>query len=641
MTVVQLNNEVPELSIVNEDGSTIFSDDTIEYIVPLYQRAYAWETKERLQLIDDICDCDADEYFLGSLVVNKRIDKDKNIYEVVDGQQRLTTLYILLKCLDYDVKNTLTFECRGKSNNSLRKLETLENEDEVERNILLAKKDFLTEFKKSKIVDKLKENLKKVKLFRIEVPPKTDLNRYFEIMNTRGEQLEQHDILKANIMKLIKNHEKHQLFAEIWDACSDMNGYVQMNFSSINLREKIFGLKWDCEPYHDFFNSLTVDKSEEEKAKNKIAYKTMDIKSIVTGNEPSVKNEQEAIDGNKYRFESIIDFPFFLLHVLRLFVKKQNLEFYDENGVKHSRDPLDKLLDDKKLLSDYENVYQNAFKDGEKYDGEAFAIEFIEFLLQYRFLFDKYIIKREYVNSNENGQWSLKTLEANNKKPSYINTNFDEGSTYGHSNVLMLQSCYRVSYTSPKVMHWITEALDLCGDNNLSWRDYETKLENIGKKAVYENFLKNQEFENGVLTQHIVFNYLDYLLWRDTWKNNKRVYDDFIFEFRNSVEHWYPQTPSADSIAKWEKVDKFGNLCIIQRQINSKFSNLDPFSKKNTYSGIVEKGSLKLRIMAEMINGDGFHNQWREHYCDIHEKEMINILERACSTLDLNESDVQ
>ena len=127
--MVQLNNEVPELSIVNEDGSTIFSDDTIEYIVPLYQRAYAWETKERLQLIDDICDCDADEYFLGSLVVNKRIDTDKNIYEVVDGQQRLTTLYILLKCLDYDVKNTLTFECRGKSNNSLRKLETLENED--------------------------------------------------------------------------------------------------------------------------------------------------------------------------------------------------------------------------------------------------------------------------------------------------------------------------------------------------------------------------------------------------------------------------------------------------------------------------------------------------------------------------------
>ena len=39
-----------------------------------------------------------------------------------------------------------------------------------------------------------------VVLYRIEVPEHTDLNRYFEIMNTRGEQLEQHDILKAQLM---------------------------------------------------------------------------------------------------------------------------------------------------------------------------------------------------------------------------------------------------------------------------------------------------------------------------------------------------------------------------------------------------------------------------------------------------------
>ena len=638
VTTVSLCNNVPQLSIVNEDGSTIFSDETIQYTVPLYQRAYAWETKERMQLIDDICDCDSDEYILGSLVVNKRKDSDKVVYEVIDGQQRLTTLYILLKCLGYEVKNTFNFECREKSNVSLKKLETLEDEDIVEANILFAKKDFQTVFINTTTVNKLKENLKKVKLFRIEVPENTDLNRYFEIMNTRGEQLEQHDILKANLMKQIKSSEKHWLFAEIWDACSDMNGYVQMNFSSTMLREILFGGYWNNEPTKGFFNALVKDENLDNVSTKNIDLQAKDIQSILLDDRVFIKKENEATDGNKNRFESVIDFPFFLLHTLRLFVESQRLEFYNEKGEKDSKAPIDKLLDDKKLLSDFEKVYKSAYKNGHKYGGEAFAIDFIEFLLRYRFFFDKYIIKREYVNSSENGQWSLKSLVANNKKPSYVNTWFDNRAKYRHSNILMLQSCYRVSYTSPKVMHWISEALKLCSDSDLSWWDYECKLEDIGKRAVYENFLKAHEFERGVSTPHIVFNYLDFLLWRDTWKGKKRVYDDFVFEFRNSVEHWYPQNPSSNSFAKWDKVNKFGNLCIIQRQINSKFSNLDPLSKKNSYSGIVEKGSLKLRVMSNSISGEGvFHELWREKLCEKHEKEMIYILENACSSLDLNE----
>ena len=50
---------------------------------------------------------------------------------------------------------------------------------------------------------KFVDRLKHVVLYRIEVPEHTDLNRYFEIMNTRGEQLEQHDILKARLMNYL------------------------------------------------------------------------------------------------------------------------------------------------------------------------------------------------------------------------------------------------------------------------------------------------------------------------------------------------------------------------------------------------------------------------------------------------------
>ena len=53
--------------------------------------------------------------------------------------------------------------------------------------------------------DDLEYLLDKVRILRTELPPNTDLNHYFEIMNTRGEQLEKHEILKARLLKKLKD----------------------------------------------------------------------------------------------------------------------------------------------------------------------------------------------------------------------------------------------------------------------------------------------------------------------------------------------------------------------------------------------------------------------------------------------------
>ena len=129
-------------------------------------------------------------------------------------------------------------------------------------------------------------------------------------------------------------------------------------------------------------------------------------------------------------------------------------------------------------------------------------------------------------------------------------------------------------------------------------------------------------------TPHIVLNYLDYLLW----KKNKNI--DFDFEFRNSVEHWYPRNPSEGSFSRWEDdgadgVNRFGNICLIQRSVNSKFSNLHPGAKKSQYQDMISKGSLKLRLMSEKTTDNS--QLWREKTCAEHELEMINLLEEACS----------
>ena len=646
---------IQELRILDNDNVALFDDKGARYVIPLYQRAYAWEDEEIVQLIDDINDSTGD-YYIGSLVVAKVKGKEE-VYEVVDGQQRLTTLYLLLHylasrgSLRRKVGKKLSFDCRPNSNYTLEHIEALlpdekplaDDEDRLEQSIMNGLKVIKQKFPKGNAIDDVVaafiERLKRVILYRIEVPEHTDLNRYFEIMNTRGEQLEQHDILKAQFMGYL-NRGEQEFFSRVWTACSDMTGYVQMHFAKDD-REKLFGEKWDKMPsdkWTDFTTCLDMGQQDDQE---------VTIMEII---EPDFRVEEAdgllEDDKTKIRFESIIGFPHFLLHVLRTFLKVlRSLEVEEETEkVKE----LGSLLDDKRLLNDFNEVISDGRMEGKriKDNKRKFARRFILFLLRSRFLFDKFIIKRKYEEDGQDGGWSLKELRTSgskkNKQPSYVNTRLcspNEGEeTYAPRNkeCLMIQSALRVSYTSPKVVHWITELLVWLFDKESELPKLADKAERIAAEAVAKGFFKKslekmrsydlQEYKSedyafGVRTPHIVFNYLDYLLWTA----DKEKYNDFVFEFRNSVEHWYPQNPSEGSFEKWDKRDRFGNLCIISRSVNSKFSNLSPESKMKTYKKMVQKGSLKLRIMGDIIEGCS-SKKWKDSKCVEHEIEMISIL---------------
>ena len=653
--------EIDRLTILAGGGKTLFSEVGVRYVIPRYQRAYAWEEKEIEQLIDDICD-DNDpkrDYYIGSLIVARRKADDGVEYEVIDGQQRLTTIYLLLQCLldegyfsrgEVSVGEALSFDCRSKSNCTLAYIRSDARKSEgkeelLDQSILLAvdiiKKKLAREFgdrveDQKKFVDRLKH----VVLYRIEVPEHTDLNRYFEIMNTRGEQLEQHDILKARLMNYLDDACEREAFARIWEACSDMTGYVQMHFS-VEDREKLFVEQWSSLSSEDALRELCRGKRRSEGKSD-----GLDISKIIASKykEEDEDGTQEERDAEA-RFESIIDFPYFLLHVLRVFcrVKRLSMDGAEELG---------SLLDDKLLLKDFNEVIFYGRMGGKRIKDNKgkFACRFIMFLLRSRFLFDKFIIKRERVEGDQEGSWSLKELRAPNKKPYYANTGGVKKSKTleeAHAECLMIQSALRVSYTSPKVMHWVTRLLECLFDAKLKLPKLADKAERIAAEAVAENFFSQtlseyseydiqeiQEYEFGdyafgVGTPHIVFNYLDYLLW----KKAKKTYKDFVFEFRNSVEHWYPQHPSDGSIEPWDERDVFGNLCIISRSVNSKFSNLSPASKMDTYRGMVQKGSLKLRKMGEIIDKlrktekPGVAAKlWRQSECAKHEEKMISLL---------------
>ena len=624
---------VQAFHIIDNNNRSIFNE---QYIIPLYQREYAWGDRQIQQLIEDIDDVNLDNdsnidstrdenYYIGSLIVAKKGDE----FEVVDGQQRLTTLFLILSYLGIPVANQIKFSCRDRSNYTLENLKhIINNESEkynsthLQDNIVAGLKTVKDLLKEKDKKEKFLKKLQRVVLYRIQVPAYTDLNHYFEIMNTRGEQLEQSDVLKARLMSKLQDSNQRATFACIWDACRDMSGYVQMHFST-QLRQTLFKKEWNTFPFQEDNESLDL-------IQNTTQVNGRDVYTILSDEAPvNVQHEQER-DGIHNRFESIIDFPYFLLHTLKVYVKHHNIQHQNP-----TRKLVDDLMDDKKLTDSFERVLKNGVKDGQQVQEEQFAKDFIKCLLQTRFLFDQYIIKREYVG-NPDGVWSLQTLNKNQNKPVYNLTKLVNPGQWKKEEVnrkiLMLQSALRVSYTSPKVMHWITNLLSWLLESALKKgiaqeiSKFYDVIEKQAKEPVRKYLSEEKNEYLGVNTPHIVFNYLDFLLWRD----DKTKFKDFVFEFRNSVEHWYPQNPSEGSIQQWEDegLNSFGNLCLVHRHVNSRFSNLSPEAKRTTFPDLIEKGSLKLRLMSQLTETINSNN-WREEVCRAHGDEMRKRLEKS------------
>src|SRR5574344_2119098 len=111
-----------EINITN-----IFKESN--YVIPIYQRSYAWGKDQIGQLIQDIKDSSNNvKYYLGSLIVDKVTPQ---LYSVIDGQQRLTTIYLLLSYLNSSLLSTrLTFEARDTSNKTLEAYRNRTNEDD-------------------------------------------------------------------------------------------------------------------------------------------------------------------------------------------------------------------------------------------------------------------------------------------------------------------------------------------------------------------------------------------------------------------------------------------------------------------------------------------------------------------------------
>lgn len=244
----------------------IFKTDE-QYIIPEYQRPYSWGYDQCFQFYNDLMESfkSNEDYFIGNIII-ARSDNEEYELDVIDGQQRLTTIFLMIKVLSLFTQDELFQEdfkkILGGMNRKTRKYEyriqtrVFESDDEKAfENVLNLEKSDLNNlcFQKNEFQEKLCSNkfqrnimffynwfgffietseynlddfisffLEKVYLLPIELRGKTKDEAsekalvIFETINNRGMNLEDADIFKAKLYKRAKKVYEEEIFIDLW-----------------------------------------------------------------------------------------------------------------------------------------------------------------------------------------------------------------------------------------------------------------------------------------------------------------------------------------------------------------------------------------------------------------------------------------
>lgn len=650
------------------------ADSSATYEIPIYQRNYAWEEDQIKTLIQDVYDaCKStvehpSTYYIGTLV---SFDKGDRTYEVIDGQQRLTTIYIILKALKLSesIKSHITYRARKRSKDTLQhlgeSLEAIDAEESIVNGFTVAQnaiKDIAGE-ESSKFAEYFRDQ---VHIIHYRVPKDVDLNHYFEVMNSRGEQLEMHEIVKAKMCSLLHSKEAMSKFNSVWEACSNMNMYIQQMYKG----ESIFGDDLTQYPEVDFDDLPDNDSSQ--------SGRPLRIEDFMEGyDEDKMIGDSDDEDD---KFEPIIDFSNFLLIVLKI-------TRMSETGFDYA----DFSLDDKALIKEF--APEKVTLD------EHFVKTFATNLLKAKYLLDNYIVhhtnEREQEETNP---WQLEVYFKENGKGNTKNLARDNNV---QNEIVQLLSMFEVTFSAHQRKNYLFYCLLFLFDNREP-QAYLAFLRSLADKYFYDIYLSSKSlnainnrpipnsFDQVMLRkgkvyterestapdfisiygngsevckgiQLYVFNYTDYRLWKfyaDYIRGGKlregdeerrkffsrlgcgdfglKAFNDFYFSrTRKSLEHFYPQAKAGEEkLLSAAQINCFGNFAMIGADANSRGSNWNPVAKIDFYKDgkfdQVSVASLKLRIMMQMCKDNVGHRETSEewNFDDIsnHQSKMLSII---------------
>ncbi|QDZ90858.1 DUF262 domain-containing HNH endonuclease family protein [Shewanella decolorationis] len=626
---------------------TIATKD-LGFVIPCYQRPYVWREEEVIKLFDDVRDAylaKEPHYFIGSVL--SALNGDKSEYELIDGQQRTTTLMLLslaFKAVGIETplahvsikgeNPRLTFEIRESVRNLLGSYAGLDKitkpgEEDIRKDEYLVHLEAnLTILRQQ--VDKLAKQpdfdiygfadyiFNQVQWVNNIVPASMDLNRLFSSLNTGGIQLEPVDLLKAKLFKHITTDKA--VYSSIWQACEHTDNYFERN-----LRQIFKNADWQTLEYTDLAN-YQAELFPLVSSSNSVQRVGKSIAEIASGSldfdvEPEQSESQsDDFDDETVYCRSIISFELLLIHTLRIFCTQK------------SWDDLTPRIRASNLMSCFEGLLQH---------DERTIKSFIELLWQVRYQFDTWVVKWVEHDDREDAQLRLTSIS---KNKAYINRKAKE------LGLLAQLQAVRNFTGDRSAQYWLTAFLcRLVADPKANDEDVVTLLESIDNKmSLTRETQKEASFKLasdispqtipwedqaiylksslGTRFEHYWFQKLEYLLWKNGDKTNDDKLKRYRITSKNSVEHVHPQNEEYHHELEKSPLNAFGNLVLLSPGENSSYSNQTVAKKKADFDSKPRYDALKLKDIFETYIQS--NSQWSAIEIDKHQQKMLKLLEK-------------
>ena len=316
--------------------------------IPLYQRNYDWKQENCRQLYDDLIKVvrGRRSHFFGSIVYLLDPDKTEEEYLIIDGQQRLTTVSLLLlamhnllkdgtitssdpKLRDRIMKEYLIDE--WKEGDARIKLKSTNNDKLAFDRLFSDEKDYIRESKLTSnyeyfckrikagntSIDQLFDAIGRLEIITIALKPKEDNPQLiFESLNSTGLALSAGDKIRNYMLMGLSNREQNRYYKDYWSKIEEYAGDDVSPFVRDYLCLKLRAIPRQDEVYNKFKSYVEEEWTDDTEAllSELLAYARR-YKTLLTGN-----TDDSMLNGSiqrLHRLETTVTHPFFL-EVLRL-----------------------------------------------------------------------------------------------------------------------------------------------------------------------------------------------------------------------------------------------------------------------------------------------------------------------------------
>ena len=574
----------------NRYTPAIITAENYTFSIPLYQRLFAWGEEQVNGLLYDLKNHFEKEgevpYYLGML----SCIENEGRYDLIDGQQRFTLMMLLGITFQKEGNgwnkflaggNRLTFKARSKDTEYIKSL-IHKSSFVAEKNEKMScgiqtisnfmEKEFEDDTARETFAQRVYNHLS---FFFSELPKEyaqhpESLNKYFEAMNNSGKGLEQHEILKVDLMR---GEENQVHLTKIWNLVSEMNRplikYIE-NTTEDEYRNT----------YIDAIRSCRDGRYEEALL---LCEDLTDNNSEVTLESIEAKRHDFAtIVGHSER--SILSFPDFL---------RLNFDIYNKVEASYSF---------------YREELLNIFKR----DSIANKQNFYHQLLFTRLLMDYYFISKEGNETITRYNMLFNAGEQKEALTQYQSMLYVSTAFYRWMRPMLELLISKPSESTNQLLDWLKEI-----DNSLHPLPTNTEELSFGKVDRYYFWrLDYYLWEN-----------------RDAYfehEKERTIVEHYVFKANRSIEHVHPQNQEFNSEWGEDAVNSFGNLTLISQSFNSQQSNDSVKVKFARIEDQADNAKLEsIKMYRIYLDAKRTPDGWDEKAREKHEEEMYNLLKKS------------